>query len=106
MTRYTVRLTPEAQDDLERLFDFVLERELASAAGRPELAEQALDAIRAGLQLLERFPFTCRKVGDSPFLRELLIAYGHSGYVALFEIEDAGMVTVAAVRHQRESDFH
>lgn len=52
MTRYTVRLTPEALHDLERLFDFVLERELAGAAGRPELAEQALDAIREGLQLL------------------------------------------------------
>ena len=52
MTRYTVRLTPEALHDLERLFDFVLEPELAGAAGRPELAEQALDAIREGLQLL------------------------------------------------------
>ena len=52
MTRYTVRLTPEALHDLERLFDFVLERELAGAAGRPELAEQALHAIREGLQLL------------------------------------------------------
>ena len=106
MTRCTVRLTTEALHDLERLFDFVLERELAGAAGRPELAEQALDAIREGLQLLERFAFTCRKVGDSPFLRELLIAHGHSGYVALFEIEDERTVTVAAVRHQRESDFH
>lgn len=45
-------------------------------------------------------------MGDSPFLRELLIAHGHSGYVALFEIEDERTVTVAAVRHQRESDFH
>ena len=106
MTRCTVRLTPEALHDLERLFDFVLEPELAGAAGRPELAEQALDAIREGLQLLERFAFTCRKVGDSPFLRELLIAHGHSGYVALFEIEDERTVTVAAVRHPRESDLH
>jgi hypothetical protein len=26
--------------------------------------------------------------------------------VALFEIEDAGTVTILAVRHQRESDYH
>ena len=38
-------------------------------------------------------------------LRELLVGYGESGYVALFEIEDARTVTVLAVRHQRESDF-
>ena len=105
MRRYTVRLTPEAQDDLERLFDFVLERELSSHTGQPERAEQALEAIRDGLRLLERFPFTCRKAGASPFLRELLIPYGRSGYVALFEIEDAATVTVAAVRHQREDDY-
>lgn len=106
MRRYTVRLTPEAQDDLERLFDFVLEREIASPSGQPERAEQALDALREGFRLLERFPFTCRKAGASPFLRELVISYGRSGYVALFEIEDDATVTIAAVRHQRESDFY
>jgi hypothetical protein len=39
-------------------------------------------------------------------LRELLIPFGHSGYVALFEIEDASTVTVLAVRHLREDDYH
>ena len=106
MTRYTVRLTREAQADLERLFDHVLERELASPSGRIELAEEALAAIRDGFKLLERFPFTCRKADASPFLRELLIPFGRSGYVALFEIEKHASVTVAAVRHQREEDFH
>jgi hypothetical protein len=38
--------------------------------------------------------------------RELLIPFGHSGYVALFEIDDARTVTVTAVRHQREEDYH
>lgn len=106
MKRYRVRLTAEAQEDLECLFDHVLERELARATGAPEVAEQVLTAISEGLKLLERFPFTCRKVGSSPFLRELLISWGHSGYVALFDIEGDHTVTVAAVRHQRESDYH
>lgn len=103
---YTVRLTAEAQDDLDRLFDFVIERELARDAGDLQLAQDALDAITEGLQLLRRFPFTCRKVGASPFLRELVIPFGQAGYVALFEIVDQTTVVVAAVRHQRESDFH
>ncbi|REN15088.1 type II toxin-antitoxin system RelE/ParE family toxin, partial [Mycobacterium tuberculosis] len=51
-------------------------------------------------------PFTCRKAGDSPFIRELVIPFGASGYVALFEIEASDSIVVAAVRHQREDDYH
>ena len=86
--------------------DFVLERELALDVGDLQGAQAALEAITEGLQLLRRFPFTCRKVGASPFLRELVIPFGHAGYVALFEIVNQTTVVVAAVRHQRESDFH
>jgi plasmid stabilization system protein ParE len=103
---YKVKLTREAEDDLVRLFDFVIERELAREGGDVELAEKALSAIRDGLALLERFPFTCRKAGASPFVRELVIPFGHTGYVALFEIVDDQTVIVGAVRHQREDDFH
>jgi plasmid stabilization system protein ParE len=99
-------LTPQAAQDLERLFDFVLERELQSASGDLRLAEQALQAIRDGLRTLELTPFSCRKAGDSPFLRELVIPFGRAGYVALFEIADGSEIVVAAVRHQREDDFH
>lgn len=53
-----------------------------------------------------RSPFIYRKAGTSPFLRELLIPFGNSGYVALFEIEDASTVTILAVRHQLEDDYH
>ena len=38
--------------------------------------------------------------------RELLIGFGKDGYVALFEIEGPDTVTVLAVRHQREDDYH
>lgn len=102
---YQIRLTPEAEDDLLRLFEFVIERELARAGGDLELADRALTAIRDGLSLLERFPFTCRKAGTSPFIRELVITFGRTGYVALFEIVDDKTVLVAAVRHQREDDY-
>ncbi len=103
---FRVRLTRAAEADLERLFDFVLERELARDGGNLELAEQAIAAIRAGFATLKTSPFTCRKVGPSPFLRELIIPFGHSGYVALFEVLGTADVVVAAVRHQREDDYH
>ncbi len=99
---FRVRFTQEAQADLERLYDFVLQRD-----GDWTMAERALQAVRNGITVLELSPFSCRKATEgNTFLRELLISYGASGYVALFEIEDADTVTVLAVRHQRESDYH
>lgn len=103
---FKVRLTRDAAADLDRLFDFILEREKARDGGDLTLPEQALAALRAGIATLMTSPFTCRKVGQNPFLRELIISFGRSGYVALYEIEDASNVVVVAVRHQLEDDYH
>jgi plasmid stabilization system protein ParE len=103
---FRVRFTREAQADLERLFDFVLERELARDGADLAMPERALLAIRAGVATLKTSPFTCRKAGQSPFLRELIIPFGRTGYVALFEIEGAADVVVTALRHQLEDDYH
>ncbi|MBD8526661.1 type II toxin-antitoxin system RelE/ParE family toxin [Pseudomarimonas arenosa] len=100
--KFKVRFTPDAADDLERLFEFLLDRE-----GDLVLAERALEAIRMSIQLLEHSPFCCRKaVEDNPLLRELIIPFGASGYLALFEVENEQTVTMIAVRHQREEDYH
>lgn len=103
---FRVRLTREAEADLDRLFDFVLDRELERDGGDLTLAEQSLTATCAGFATLKTSPFTCRKAGQSPFLRELIIPFGRSGYVALIEIESATDVVVVAVRHQLEDDYH
>lgn len=103
---YRVRLTREAAADLERLYDFVLQRELQLYGGDLALAGRALDAIRKGFATLQTSPFTCRKAGQGPFLRELIIPFGRSGYVALFEIESSTNVVVIAVRHQLEEDYY
>jgi plasmid stabilization system protein ParE len=98
---YRVRFTAAAREDLRRLFEFLAENDLVAA-------ERAYDVIEKAFDLLAVLPFTCRKAidGDSPFLRELIISFGSGGYVALFEIEDRQTVTVLAVRHQREDDYH
>jgi plasmid stabilization system protein ParE len=99
---FKVRLTEEARDDLLRLYDFLLESDL-------DAAERALETIGDALRLLTKFPFSCRKAAKGlhgSFLRELIIPFGSAGYVALFEIDDARTVTVLAVRHQREQDYH
>ena len=103
---FKVRLTRDAESDLDRLFDFLVERELARDGGDLDRPERALAALRAGTATLKSSPFTCRKAGNSPFLRELIIPFGRSGYVALFDIENDSTVAVVAVRHQLEDDYH
>jgi plasmid stabilization system protein ParE len=103
---YRVRFSPEAEADLLRCFEFVLERELLSPTGDPRRALVAQAAIQDGLRLLERHPHTCRRhKGPYPQLRELVIQHGSSGYVALFEIVNPAEVYVARIRHQREDDL-
>ena len=98
---YKVRLTAEAVEDLDRLYDYLLQRDLDSA-------ERALAAIDHSLDLLAHSPFSCRKaqLQSNPRWRELVIPFGHAGYVALFEIDGATTVTISAIRHQREEDYH
>lgn len=97
---FRLRLAPRAADDLQRLFDFLAEYDLA-------VAVQAHEAIAKAFEFLQTFPFACRKAAaEHPFLREMVISFGRVGYVVLFEIDDAETVTVLAVRHQREDDYH
>jgi plasmid stabilization system protein ParE len=101
---FAVRYSAAAREDLKRLYAYLLER--CTTVEDLDLAERALDAIEAAIESLKVSPFVYRKADRSPFLRELLIPFGHSGYVALFEIEDAASVTILAVRHQLEDDYH
>ena len=97
---YTVRFTPAAARDLQRLFDFLAEWVM-------QAAKRARTAIAKGIEFLRLFPFSCRKVSpEHSLLRELIISFGSNGYVALFEIEDSQNVTVLAIRPQREEDFY
>ena len=100
--RYRVRFTAEANDDLDELYRFQVENDL-------DAAEEALAAIGQALTMLEIFPFSCRKPADGrtgALLRELVVPFGSAGYVVLFEISNRDTVTVLAIRHQREADYH
>ena len=101
---FAVRYSASAKDDLARLYEYLLDR--ATTVEDLDLAERALGAITEAVESLKRSPFIYRKADDDPFLRELLIPFGSSGYVALFKIEDAATVTILAVRHQLEDDYH
>lgn len=100
---YRVRFTEEAENDLVRLYEFVLARD----DGDCTAASRALQAIKDGIRSLELTPFSFRKATpNNPFLREMIVPFGASGYVALFEIDNDETVTILAVRHQLEEDYH
>jgi addiction module RelE/StbE family toxin len=89
--------TEEALLDLERLFDFLAEHDLETAA-------KAVRHIREAVELLERHPLLGRPAEHD--LRELLISYGKNGYIALYELVEADdIVLVLALRHQREAGY-
>jgi plasmid stabilization system protein ParE len=95
-----VRISKAAQEGLERLLDFLAPVDYAAAL-------RARAAIERSYRFLAEMPFACRKADSAnPFLREMLIPFGNAGYVALFEIEDDTTITILAVRHQREDDYH
>ncbi len=102
---FEVRYSRSARDDLLRLFDLLLER--ATTAEDLDAAQAAIDAIRDAVERnLSRSPFVYRKAGDSPFLQELMISFGSTGYVVRYEIEDAAHVVILAVRDQLEDEYH
>jgi len=97
---YPVRYTKGAKEDLVRRYAFLVELDLTSA-------RNALEAMEKGIKFLQDFPFTCRKATpENPLLREMIIPFDSKGYVVLLEIEDNETVTILAVCHQLEEDYH
>jgi plasmid stabilization system protein ParE len=94
-----VIVTAGAGRGLERCRQFL-------AAQNPRAARRAGEAIARQFALLEFSPDTGRPVAELPHLRELLIAFGNSGYVALYRHEPADdAVYILAFRHQKEAGY-
>ncbi len=69
----------------------------------PEAAHRAAQAVIGQFVRLETAPDIGRPLLDAPELRELVIRFGESGYVALYRYEPGNdAVYVLAFRHQRE----
>lgn len=88
----------QALDDLERLTDFLIDKDPATAAA------ETLELIEEAVNLLIRHPLVGRLVEYG--LRELVISRGRTGYVALYSLEeDQDAVLILAIRHQREAGY-
>jgi plasmid stabilization system protein ParE len=90
--------TPEALADVQRLYRFLAPKD-ADAATR------AVKAIRESVHILADYPRSGRPVENmEPEFREWPIAFGSSGYVVLYRVDDDD-VAILAVWHQREAGY-
>jgi plasmid stabilization system protein ParE len=86
-----------ALDHIERAFAFLRDK-------NPEAAASAVTAIQSAVENLAAHPLVGRRIEGE--LRELIISYGHSGYVALYRfVVSRDEVRILALRHQREVGF-
>jgi len=78
---FHVQFTRTAQEDLERLFEFIIEgswqAQLATSTSLTTRLRQFVPVSR----LFRPIQFAWRKASNSPFLRELVIPFGSSGHV-------------------------
>jgi len=70
----------------------------------PEAAVDAVTAIQSAVDNLAAHPLVGRRIAGE--VRELVISYGRTGYVALYRFVIARQeVRILAIRHQREIGF-
>lgn len=92
----TLRFTPAALHDFERLVAFLRDTDPAGVA-------ETIPSILNGLQVLANHPLIGRPIDANR--RELLVFRGRSGYVAQYAfLPDADEVVFLSIRHQREVD--
>ena len=90
-----VEISPGARSDLERLTDFLIASDPASAA-------ETTDLIVNAFMTLRDHPAIGRTVEHG--LRELVISRGRSGYLALYRFDlSRNFVRILSVRHQRKA---
>jgi plasmid stabilization system protein ParE len=93
----TVVYSKRALDHIERAFAFLRDK-------NPDAVQSAVTAIQSAVDNLASHPLVGRRLEGE--LRELIISYGQSGYVALYRFVIAkDEVRILAIRHQREIGY-
>ena len=93
----TVVYSQRSLADLERVFEFLKQE-------NPSAALAVVVAIQSAVDNLVRHPLIGRRIAGE--IRELVISYGQTGYVALYRfVVPSDEVRILALRHQREIGF-
>ena len=93
----TVVYSARSLEHIQRAFDFL-------KAKNPDATSNAVAAITSAIDNLAAHSLIGRRVERD--LRELIISYGQSGYVAIYRFVIArDEVRVLAIRHQRDIGY-
>lgn len=86
-----------ALQDIERVFEFL-------RTSNPDAALKSVVAIQSAVDNLVAHPLIGHRIEGE--LRELVISYGQTGYIALYRfIVRLDEVRILALRHQRELGY-
>ena len=85
---------PEARDDIQRLFDFLVEKD-------PEAALRMLGRVRAGAATLLEFPRAGKRMDEDTERREFFVPFGVGAYVLRYRLREE-TILVIRVWHSRE----
>ena len=102
--RYRIVPTLTFQENIERLEEHIIQRELASNTPDDACLFRFRDAVESAMTILSFSPHTCRRCENQREFRELIIPFGHGGCVALFAVRDLDVLLLAA-RDQHEHDY-
>lgn len=86
---------PEALADVERLYEFLREK-------NPTAAARAAQTIGEGARLLENAPQAGRPLNDDTGRRELFLSFGAGAYVLRYKLNNQGAVVIIRVWHSKE----
>jgi plasmid stabilization system protein ParE len=85
---------PEAVKDVQRLFDFLKDK-------NPEAAARAAKTVQKGANTLGEFPEIGYPMNDGTERRELLLPFGAGAYILRYII-DGQTIVIIRVWHSRE----
>ncbi len=91
----SVRWLPETQQDIRRLFDYLLEK-------NPKAAERAVKTIQQGGEQLAQFGAMGRPMDDDTGRRELYVPFGASNYVLRYMVQNNEVVVIRVWHHKEK----
>jgi plasmid stabilization system protein ParE len=92
-----ISISAQARFDLNRLYNFLAEKDIG-------VAERAIEEIDKSFIPLSQMPKMGRIIEHG--LREYIIDFGSSGYIALYDFhEDIDKIVILAIKHQLELDY-
>jgi len=94
-----VVVTEQAIQGMERCRQFLKRKNLLAS-------KRAAHVIKEHFSLLETAPEIGRSIDEYPDLRELVIEFGDSGYLALYSFDNKkDQVLILAFRYQKEVKY-